>query len=215
MRKKRLTVVSLIAMKGGAGKTTLATAFAVRAARESSRVAMLDCDAQGSLASWWNRRPDKSNPKFIEAYATSEAIELLISEGWDWVFLDGPPQRLDFVEPVVASSDVVVVPIKPGFFDAEQANIPLELCQEHGKVCVFILNMAPAAWKLTRETHEFLKEEYPSAIVLEPRIATREAFARATALGRTGAEIDVGGPASSEIDEAWTALREAIRKRVR
>lgn len=215
MRARKLTVVSLIAMKGGAGKTTLATAFAVRAARESKRVAMLDCDAQGSLSSWWLRRPDKSNPKFIETHATAEAIELLISEGWDWVFLDGPPQRLDFVEPVVACSDVVVVPIKPSFFDAEQAQIPLELAELHGKVCVFILNQAPATWKLTRDTHEFLKAEYPSAIVLGPRIATREAFARATALGRTGPEIDAGGAAAEDIDEAWAALKQAIRARAR
>ena len=214
MSGKRLKVISLIAMKGGAGKTTLATAFAVRASRESKRVALMDCDPQGSLGSWWNRREDQRNPKFIPTHATSEAIEHLLSEGWEWAFLDGPPARLDFVEPVIASSDIVVVPIKPSYFDVEQANLPLELCHLHGKPCVFVLNQAPAQWKITRETHEFLRAEYPSAFILDPRISTREAFARAVTIGKTGPEVD-GTHAGGEIDAVWEAIKAVARQKVR
>jgi chromosome partitioning protein len=78
---QRLRVITLASTKGGTGKTTLSSALAVRAAEESKRVALLDLDPQESLASWWTRRGRTKNPKLFEADATTEAIELLISEG--------------------------------------------------------------------------------------------------------------------------------------
>ena len=63
----------------------------MRAAEESKRVALLDLDPQESLASWWTRRGRTKNPKLFEVDATTEAVELLISEGWEWVFVDTAP----------------------------------------------------------------------------------------------------------------------------
>ena len=54
--KRRTNVIVLCATKGGVGKTTLASALAVRAAEESKRVALIDLDSQPSLSGWWDRR---------------------------------------------------------------------------------------------------------------------------------------------------------------
>ena len=83
---------------GGVGKTTICSALAVRGAEESRRVALLDLDPQESLASWWTRRGKTKNPKLFEVDAAVEAIELLISESWDWVFIDTGPARIDLIE---------------------------------------------------------------------------------------------------------------------
>ena len=103
----RLRVVTLANAKGGVGKTTIASALAVRAAEESKRVALLDLDPQESLASWWTRRGRTKNPKLFEVGAAVEAIELLISEGWEWVFVDTGPARLDLIEAGVAVSAIL------------------------------------------------------------------------------------------------------------
>ena len=65
-------------------------------------MALLDLDPQESLASWWTRRGRTKNPKLFEVDAAVEAIELLISQGWEWVFVDTGPARLDLIEAGVA-----------------------------------------------------------------------------------------------------------------
>src|SRR4026207_2160777 len=104
---QRLRVVTLASVKGGTGKTTLSSALAVRAAQGSKRVARLDRDPQESLASWWTRRGRTKNPKLFEVDATTEAVELLIAEGWEWVFIDTGPAKVDLIEPGIAVADLV------------------------------------------------------------------------------------------------------------
>ena len=94
MRKQPMNIIAFAATKGGVGKTTLATALAVRAAKESKKVALLDLDPQESTAAWCDRRKG-ANPKLFELDATAEAIELLASEGWRWVFIDTGPARIE------------------------------------------------------------------------------------------------------------------------
>ena len=101
-QRPRLRVVTFANVKGGVGKSTLCSALAVRATRESKRVALLDLDPQESLASWWTRRGRTRNPKLHEVDATTEAIEMLISEGWEWVFIDTGPAKIDLIEPGIA-----------------------------------------------------------------------------------------------------------------
>src|SRR5262249_60502679 len=104
----RLRVVTLASTKGGVGKTTLASALAVRAAEECRRVALLDLDPQESLASWWTRRGKVKNPKLFEVDATAEAVEVLRREGWQWDFIDTGPDRIGLVETGIARAKLVL-----------------------------------------------------------------------------------------------------------
>src|SRR6516164_7946730 len=113
----RLRVVTLASLKGGVGKTTLAGALAVRAAEESRRVALIDLDPQESLASWWTRRGKAKNPKLFEVDAATEAIELLVSQGWEWAFIDTGPAKIDLIEPGIVVADLVIIPTRPSAFD--------------------------------------------------------------------------------------------------
>jgi len=154
----RLRVITLANPKGGVGKTTICSALAVRAAEESRRVALLDLDPQESLASWWTRRGKTKNPKLFEVDAAVEGIELLISEGWDWVFIDTGPARIDLIASGVAVSDLVLIPTRPSAFDIEQAALCVELCESHRKPHAFVLNHAPSGAKLTKSSVKFLQQ---------------------------------------------------------
>ena len=58
--------IAVVNSKGGTGKTTLAAALAVRAAKEGKRVAMVDLDPQHSLAEWFNMRAGATdNPSHV------------------------------------------------------------------------------------------------------------------------------------------------------
>ena len=51
-----MKIIALAAAKGGVGKTTLAAALAVAAARSGAAVGLVDLDPQGSVRRWWNAR---------------------------------------------------------------------------------------------------------------------------------------------------------------
>ena len=206
--KQRLRVVTLASTKGGAGKTTLASALAVRAADESRRVALLDLDPQESLASWWTRRGKVKNPKLFEVDATAEAIELLVSEGWQWVFIDTGPARIELIEPGIAVADLVLIPTRPSALDIEQAAITVELCETHGKPHAFVLNHAPAGTKLTKSSVQFLKQN--GSIVIDAPITYRPACMAAVTVGKSGPEVEKNGVARKEIDALWAAVKKLV-----
>src|SRR5215467_3497666 len=196
-----LRVVTLASLKGGVGKTTLAGALAVRAAEESRRVALLDLDPQESLASWWTRRGKVKNPKLFEVDATAEAIELLVSEGWQWVFIDTGPARIDLIEPGIAVADLVLIPMRPSALDIEQAAICVDLCETHGKPHAFVLNHAPAGTKLTKTSTQFVKQN--GSIVVNAPITYRQAYMAAATVGKSGPEVEKNGVARREIEALW------------
>ena len=97
-----MRVITIASTKGGVGKTTLASALAVKAATESARAAMVDLDPLGSLAAWWARRGRTENPEiFTGADTATEAVEKLELAGWDWVFIDTPPAFVATIEDAV------------------------------------------------------------------------------------------------------------------
>ena len=208
----KLRVVTFASTKGGVGKTTLAGALAVRAAEESRRVALLDLDPQESLASWWTRRGRTKNPKLFEVDATTEAIELLMSEGWQWVFIDTGPARIELIEPGIAVADLVLIPTRPSALDIEQAAICVELCETHGKPHAFVLNHAPAGTKLTKSSIQFLRQN--GSTVMDAPITFRPAYMSAVTVGKSGPEVEKNGVARKEIDALWSAVTRLLAEKV-
>ncbi len=75
-------IIAVVNTKGGVGKTTIASALAVRAAKDSPRVAMVDLDPQRSLVEWWDRRGAVDNPTVFEGAASpADAVEALALDG--------------------------------------------------------------------------------------------------------------------------------------
>ena len=208
----RMRVVTLASTKGGVGKTTICSALAVRAAEESRRVALLDLDPQESLASWWTRRGKTKNPRLFEIDATTEAIELLLSEGWEWVFIDTGPARLELIEPGIAVADLVLIPTRPSALDIEQAAITVELCEAHNKPHAFILNHALPGAKLTKSSIAFLKKG--GSTVMEQPITFRQAYMAAMTVGKSGPEVEKTEAARREIDAVWVAVNTLIAEEV-
>lgn len=106
-------------IKGGCGKTTVATHLAAAFAGQGYRTAIGDCDLQRSSLNWLRRRPD-----------TAPAVL-----GLDWAKAVGKPpksvERLVIDAPaamhhkdvadLIDIADAVVVPVMPGAFDEDAA----------------------------------------------------------------------------------------------
>jgi chromosome partitioning protein len=203
--KQPTRVITLAGTKGGLGKSTLACSLAIRATEDGGRVALLDLDPQQSLTGWWMRRGKTRNPKLYELDATTEAVELLISEGWRYVFIDTPPANIQRIEPGVVCADLVLIPTAPNAFDIEQVPLTVELCERQGKRHAVIFNrVPPSSAKLLKSSKQFLRSE--GCTVLDESIGFRQHYMAALTQGKAGHELDKGTTVRAEIDALWQSI---------
>jgi len=215
VRKKAKTppiTIAVAASKGGVGKTTLAAALAVQAAKDGSKVALCDVDPQRSLWQWSQLRGGPDNPKFIELAGSHESIALAIAEGgFDWVFIDTPPNHMEQIEVAVANSDLVLIPCRPSPVDVLAIGPVVELCETHDRAFVIVLNQVmPGQSKAGLAGAEGTLANYGT--VLAARLASRLVHQVAFASGRTGAELDKEGKATAEVEALWLEVKSVAVK---
>lgn len=202
-----MRVITIASTKGGVGKTTLASALAVRAAGESGRVAIVDLDPLGSLAAWWARRGRLSNPEiFTGADTASEAVEKLELAGWDYVFIDTPPAFVATIEDAINSATLTLVPLRASALDLVASEDAVHIAQQSGNPYLAVINDAEVRWKTTQAARDYLMTA--GVPVAETIVAHRQAYLAAMTRGLTGPEIDKGErKAAAEIDQLWGEVK--------
>ncbi len=106
-------------VKGGCGKTTIATNLAAAIARSGLVTAVADLDRQKSSKGWIERRPKLLAP--VQALDWTKEIGSFPKE-IERLIMDAPAAlRRRQLEEIVAASDLVLVPVVPGAFDEQAA----------------------------------------------------------------------------------------------
>lgn len=200
--------------KGGVGKTTLATALAVEAAK-TRRVAVIDLDPQQSSARFLDLR-NGDNPRLVMGVESiADALDLLGDDGVELVVIDTAPASLSNLVPAVAAADFVLVPVRPSPLDVEASDVMVELIEKSGKRFAFVINGALPASTLVTGTREILQEHGP---VLSTVTTHTDAYPVAMIRGRTAAEIDNSGICKRELSKLWgevVALLDQPRSKTR
>ena len=209
----RLRVIVVASTKGGVGKTTLTACLAVRAAKDSPRVAIIDMDPQGSLAHWWTRRGQPRNPRCMVGAEDNlrEEIASLDQQGWDFVIIDTPPAMLDIIERAVAAAHFVVVPVKASALDVLAIDAIIEACQQHQVPYGLVINDVEMRWKITAGAADAFSDCGP----LLATIGHRASYVSAMTTGRTGPESTEArqdGEAASEISALWLAILQTVEE---
>jgi chromosome partitioning protein len=131
--------------KGGGGKTNLTRNLAVAAIQDCLSIATADLDPQATLTIWSRRRP---NDIKISHYRVSwDDADALLDDSElgnvDAVLIDTPPsieaQPSTFSKLLVAS-DLIIVPCRPTFDDAESVGPFLRHLRSEGRNAVAVLN---------------------------------------------------------------------------
>ena len=197
-----MTVLAILNQKGGVGKTTLATSIAMCLTEQGSGVLLIDADNQGSALDWKAARGDL--PSFPVIGLPRDTIHREIgtlSNGYDWVIIDGPPRISTVAKSAIAASDIVVIPVQPSPYDVWAARDIIDLIAEvrvlRDLIAVFAVNRRIVGTAIGRDVEKALGE-YPIG-VLKTVISQRVGFAESAAVGKTVLETEPAGLAAGEV----------------
>ncbi len=137
--------------KGGCGKSTLATNIAGWYASErGAKVALADCDPQGSTKDWLAERPAHRPPIYS---ATVTANKASTPRGTDVLIIDSPAASHGArLANLMKHAQTVLIPIMPSAIDTRAAERFLEELIEQRKVSQKKVKLATVANRVREDT---------------------------------------------------------------
>jgi chromosome partitioning protein len=193
--------------KGGNGKSHLTRNLAIAASQDGFKIATADLDPQATLTIWSRRRPD---PLKIPHYRVSwDDADALFEDSEfgniDALLIDTPPsieaQPIVFGK-LLAAADLVIVPCRPTFDDAESVGPFLKHLRSEDMNAVAVLNCVKP-----RVNINAVKTYLIDAGELCPvEVADRTDYARAGAKGLGLLDIP-NHPGVDEIRGVWRFMR--------
>jgi chromosome partitioning protein len=196
--------ISLLSRKGGSGKSTLSSHWAVEAERskKNTRAVILDFDPQGSSSSWYSKRQAESPPLIQSGPKTvKDHLEACRNDGIDFALIDTVPDINEIAVHAARASDLVVIPVRPSVLDIEAISASVELVQGVGKPAVIVLNQSPTGSTVAEEAATALKQY--GLTICPIYLFNRIAYSRSMIDGRTAGEIEPKGKAAKEISDSW------------
>lgn len=113
-------VISVIAEKGGVGKTTIALTLAVAALQAGFKVSVFDLDPQATATQWTDRR-EAEFPWVVAIPSTRlvASLEAAKKQGVNFVVVDTPPHAGSTSVEAVRYSDLTIIPVEPHLYTIE------------------------------------------------------------------------------------------------
>lgn len=179
-------------IKGGSGKTTIATHLAVIRSQQGKDVLLVDADDQETASDFTILRNEKmgGNAGYTSIKLTGSAVrtELLrLSTKYDDVIIDTGGRDTTSQRAAISIAHKMIIPFVPRSFDIwtieKVAGLVGEMQQANPSIQVFtFLNRIDARGADNKEAEDILKEN-PIIKFMDAPIGTRKAFGNAAAQG--------------------------------
>ena len=112
-------IISIVNLKGGAGKTTLATNLVFALSRKSKTL-LIDTDMQRSASIWYNVRESANDNFSVISIAEDASLKKQIPEfkkQYEHIIIDGAPQSDRISAICIYAADLVIIPVMPSPYD--------------------------------------------------------------------------------------------------
>ena len=209
-----MNVIVFASRKGGSGKSTLTAHLAAQAHTPARPVLMVDADAQGSLT-LWHRLRGAGEPALCNGIdGVGDIVRAARRAGYEWVFVDTPPNTSAIVTDAIHAATLVVIPARLTVFDLAAVKETMDLARQLRKPYAVVINGVPAR----RDTAEspFVREARKvlgslNVPVWSGQITQRTNFSLALAEGEGVSEYDGRSEAAAEIGSLWSAIEKSVK----
>lgn len=209
-----MNVIVFASRKGGSGKSTLTAHLAAHIHKASKPCLLIDADPQGSLTLWHKLR-GTNEPKIKTATrSVSELVAAAKRDGYEWVFIDTPPNMSSVVEDAIKNATMVVIPARPGVFDVNAVQETILTCRSARKPYAVVMNGAPAMRDDNESPIVTIAREALAkfkAPVWNGQITNRADLLLALGKGEGAREYAAEGRAASEISRLWAAIERSVK----
>ena len=209
-----MNVIVFASRKGGSGKSTLTAHLAAHVHKPSKPCLLVDADPQGSLTLWHKLRGTNEPPLKTAARSVSEIVAAAKRDGYEWVFIDTPPNMSAVVDDAVRNATMVIIPARPGVFDVNAVQETIQTCRSARKPYAVVINGAPALREGVESRIVTIAREALAkfrAPVWGGQVTNRADLLLALAHGEGALEYYSEGRAASEISRLWSAIERSVK----
>ena len=196
------SIITVATMKGGSGKSTVASCLAVHWQLDGRRPTIIDADPQRSIARLAARERALGGVPVVED-ATENASKTArrLAGGNGPVIIDTPGFRSETTLACLAATDLLLVPVKPSPYDVDRMLDTLDTLINgvSGRRPVFrcLLTQTTRDSVIARHIRAELAEAgFP---LLDSEMTNRVVYPEAALWGATPSLIDSAGPAARDI----------------
>jgi chromosome partitioning protein len=199
-------------VKGGVGKSTLATHLAAWIKEEGVDVAFVDSDVQETSSRWLKEaEPQIPVTRVINPNDMRSTLNRL-KRNYPVVVIDGPAGLADVNLRILLATDIALVPCGPTPVDVEASQLAVQVIQEAQEsrdnglpIAIFIPNKVQPHTKLSRELLEVAAEI--GIPVAQTPIRFRQVYAECRGLGKTVFQLGYRGKeASADLRTLFTEV---------
>ena len=136
-------IITFATIKGGAGKTTLATNLSVEFAKNKKTALIIDCDyKQGSSYQWFEKRDGDENLMAMEAFSIDlldKIIDTAKNNQVDYILIDTAGSDDNLVNKAIEVSDYCIIPCGAGGFDIPSQKKTVDIVKKLNKKASIVL----------------------------------------------------------------------------
>ena len=204
-------VITLVAQKGGSGKSTLTFCLAVAAEGEGRRVAILDTDPQRTVFKWGQRRLGEGQQtplvKACEPHQLADELKALQGQGIDLCLIDTPGSHSVGVALAIERTDYCLIPVKPTIADTQAVIETAKQLRDRKRPVAFVLSQCSGSTaRLNDAAAGLLRHGEVAAANIHHRVD----YPDSDNAGLGVSEYNPNGAASKELKLLWAWLNRAM-----
>jgi chromosome partitioning protein len=205
-----LRTIAVVALKGGSGKTTVATHLALAAHLRDVNVLVVDTDPQRSVRDVMSARSEPG-PACITASGPSlmAAQFAAVDERRGLLVIDTAAGAVEDVTEAIVLADLTILVVRPTLLDLAGMARTYKLVRKLGKPCSVVMNQAPVAREGTEAPlvkRMMAGLEYMQAPVAPVVLRSRAIYQTSLERGRSVEETS-DRAAAAEVAELWDFIR--------